>query len=534
VLLQVRDVSEREATEENLRLQSAALKSTANAIVITDASGRIVWVNPAFTTLTGYTAEEAAGQNPRVLKSGRQPPEFYDAMWRTVLAGEVWRGELINRRKDGSLYTEDMTITPVRDEAGQITHFIAVKQDATERNRMSEELRNSNLRLRQALDELQRTQQRVIQQERLGALGQMASGIAHDFNNTLMPILGYSELLLHVSANLDDPQKVRRYLGVIRTCAEDASRIVSRLREFHRPREATEAFTHVDLNRLVAEALTLTQPKWKNQTEAAGIAIRVLQDLGSVPQCDGNASDLREVLTNLIFNAVDAMPQGGTLTLRTRAENAHLIVEVSDTGVGMSKSVRQHCFEPFYSTKGEHGTGLGLAMVYGIVQRHDGTIDIQTELNRGTTFRIRLPLAHSRPESSAAPSASNTVRALRVLFADDEPNVRDILVEFMTADGHAVTAVSNGEDALTQLRDGQFDLAIVDRAMPSMSGDQLAAAMKSIRPHVPIIMLTGFGGLMHAAHEQPAAVDFVVSKPITLQQLREALATAAASSQARQ
>jgi CheY-like chemotaxis protein len=204
-----------------------------------------------------------------------------------------------------------------------------------------------------------------------------------------------------------------------------------------------------------------------------------------------------------------------------------VILEVADTGVGMSESVRQHCFEPFYSTKGEHGTGLGLAMVYGIVQRHNGTVDIQTELNRGTTFRIHLPLAHPQPEPPAAPAGTNALPSLRVLLADDEPNVCDILVEFMTADGHKVTAVSNGEAALAQLRDGEFDLAIVDRAMPSMSGDQLAAAMKSIRPHVPIIMLTGFGALMQAAHEQPAAVDYVVGKPISLQQLRQALVTAA-------
>ena len=238
--------------------------------------------------------------------------------------------------------------------------------------------------------QLEQTQQQVIQQEHLSALGQMASGIAHDFNNALSPILGFSELLLTRPEYLDDKPKATHYLQTVNTAAKDAAHVVRHPREFYRHRKQGEIFHPVNLNRLVKEVISLTQPKWKDQAQLNGISIKVETELQSLPRLTGNAAELREVLTNLIFNAVDAMPSDGTITLRTRFDDQHVHLEVSDTGVGMTNEVPQRCLEPFFTTKGGKGTGLGLSMMFGIIQRHKEEIDIQSEVERGTTLHIRL------------------------------------------------------------------------------------------------------------------------------------------------
>jgi len=525
----IRDITEVKRAAEQLHLQGHALEAAANAIVITDDRGRILWVNKAFTKLTGYSAGEVVGKTPNTLKSGEHDAAFYRDLWSTILAGNVWRGEMVNRRKDGSLYTEDMTITPVRSADGTISRFIAIKQDNSERKRADQELRDSKQRLEEALAELKTAQGQVIQQERLRALGTMASGVAHDFNNALAAILGFTELLLHRPENLEDKTKARRYLQMMNTAAQDAGNVVNRLREFYRHREAGEVLVPVDLNNLVREAIDLTQPKWKTQGEARGVAVRAETDLAEIPTVLGDAAGLREALTNLIFNAVDAMPDGGVITLRTRCAGGRVTLEVSDTGTGMTEEVRRRCLEPFFTTKGERGTGLGLSMVYGIVERHEGTIDIRTEVGQGTAFVLTLP-ARVEPPPAPVPAETGPAQAVskRVLLVDDEELVRKILNEFLLGDGHCVELASNGRDALEKFRRGRFDLAIVDRAMPDMSGDQVAATVKQSAPDLPVIMLTGFGTMMEAAGELPPGVDLILSKPVTIAHLRDAMARAIA------
>lgn len=389
----------------------------------------------------------------------------------------------------------------------------------------NEELRARNAELGNALIELKDTQHRVIQQERLRALGQMASGVAHDFNNALVPILGFSELLQLSPGVLADREKAMSYLNIISTAAGDAAKVVSRLRQFYRKHEDGESFHTVDVAALVTQTITLTRPRWKDQAQAAGATIRVESELGPVPAVLGDESELREVLTNLIFNAVDAMPAGGLITVRTRSEGGSAMIEVSDTGSGMTEEIRQRCLEPFFSTKGERGTGLGLSMVFGIVQRHGGKVDICSALGTGTTFIVTLPLQgeQSGAETSAKNGAS-VLRNLSVLAVDDEAQVRDFISAALGMDGHRVEVASDGADGLRRFRDGRFDVVVTDKAMPGMSGDQMASAIKLMKPGTPVILLTGFGQFLDKS-DLPG-IDVLLSKPVGIQALRAALASA--------
>ena len=390
-----------------------------------------------------------------------------------------------------------------------------------------EQLIARNVELQAALADLKTTQQHVIQQERLRALGQMVSGIAHDFNNALVPILGFCELLQIRPEILADRTKALTYLETIQTAAKDAASVVSRLREFYRADKGHTPFTPVNLKRLVEQTITLTRPKWKEQAQAAGVTIAVALELEAVPPIAGEESALREVLTNLIFNAVDAMPGGGTLTFRTRREGDTGVIELADTGTGMTEEVRQRCLEPFFSTKGEHGTGLGLAMVFGIVQRHSGSLDLYSTPGQGTTFSIKLPLMDASGSHAAEVKPSRPTRALRILVADDEAPVRDTLAAILAADGHEVELAVDGADGLRRFRSGHFDVVITDKAMPGMNGDQMAAAIKQIAPETPIILLTGFG-LFYDKKDFPD-IDVLASKPVRIPALREAIATATRS-----
>lgn len=389
----------------------------------------------------------------------------------------------------------------------------------------NEELRARNAELGSALAELKQTQQRVIRQERLRALGQMASGVAHDFNNALVPILGFSELLQLSPGILADREKALSYVGMIHTAAGDAAKVVSRLRQFYRKQEPGEAFGEVDVAKLVAQTITLTRPRWKEQAQADGVTIHVEPELGAVPPVLGDESELREVLTNLIFNAVDAMPADGMITVRTKQEDGFAKIEVSDTGTGMTEEVRKRCLDPFFSTKGERGTGLGLSMVFGIVQRHGGTIDIRSELGVGTTFIVSLPLqgAPAGPES-VAKNGARVPRSLSVLVVDDEQQVRDFISAALEADGHRVEMANDGAAGLRCFRDGRFDMVVTDKAMPGMSGDQMASAMKLMKPGTPVILLTGFGQFLDK--DELPGIDVLLSKPVGVEQLREALFSA--------
>ncbi len=399
-----------------------------------------------------------------------------------------------------------------------------LQQEIAERRKAEEALLESNRQLSTALGQLRATQQEIIQRERMHALGRMANGIAHDFNNALAPILGFSELLLLKPESLSDTKKVRNYVEMIHSAAKDSAKVVSRLREFYRYRDDSEVFTPVVINDVVLQAISLTQPRWKGQALAAGCHIDIRTEMGDVPTVPGNEDELRELLVNLIFNAIDAIPKRGTITIRTAVQGRWLVLTVSDDGVGMSDEIKARCLEPFFTSKEDQGSGLGLGSVYGIARRHGAEIDIQSELGRGTSVTVSLPLDKTSAAPEAPKQIQSAARPLRILVVEDEPLVREVIGVYLTEDSHQITTAENGREGLEKFRAGEFDLVMTDRSMPEMNGDALAAEIKKINPTQPVLLLTGFGDLMTGAGEQPLGVDLVVSKPFTLSALRTAIA----------
>ena len=393
--------------------------------------------------------------------------------------------------------------------------------------------------LQSAYDELRQTQQAVMQHERLRALGQMASGIAHDINNALSPVSGFAELLLRNEKNLSEA--AHRYLNHIKTASDDVAHIVTRMRDFYRKREEHQPLLPVNLNQLTQQVIELTRPRWRDISQQRGISVEVKNDFDpNLPEIIGTESELREGLTNLIFNAVDAMPRGGIITLRTRVgawayarggskTPSHVVLEVIDSGVGMDEETRKHCLEPFFSTKGQLGTGLGLAMVYGVVQRHDGAIEIDSAPGKGTTMRLIFPVREATETPFIeGPAAAVTVPSMRILFIDDEPLLRELLKEILECDGHQVHVADSGQSGLDAFRaakkDGKpFDAVITDLGMPHLDGRQLAQILKKESPSTPIIMMTGWATLMKGEEDLPLHVDGVLNKPPRITELQETL-----------
>jgi PAS domain S-box-containing protein len=502
------------------------LQTTGEGIFGLDTEGRVTFINPAAAGMLGVDAEATVGKRVsrvvRHLTTGGAPLPDEDSPILAPLRDQTARKatDQIFGRVDGSYIPVDYVSTPML-ERGELTGVVVSFNDITERHRSEAALQRSHRQLEDTLAQLKATQRQVLQQERLRAMGQMASGIAHDFNNSLSPIVGFAELLLrHPDLPKDTAQS---YVQLINTAANDATSVIRRLRELYRERGENADDGPVNLRACIDEVVALTQPRWKNQALAQGVEIRVEADVADVPTIRGDAAAIREMLANLVFNAVDAMPRGGVITLRARVEAGEVLLEVSDTGTGMSEDVRQRCLEPFFSTKGQHGTGLGLSLVHATIERHGGTLRVESEPGQGSRFIARLPV-HSRSAAKAtATVAPDGSRALHILVVEDDALARQSVIAQLGSLGHTVESATNGVEGLSRFRTGQFDLVITDRAMPEMGGDQLAATVAQAAPGTPLIMLTGFGDLMDARHEKPAGVSAVISKPVTLDALTKSI-----------
>ncbi len=483
VLAIFRDITKRKQSEAALLLRDKALNSAANAVLITDREGNIEWVNRAFTQLTGYREDEALGKNPsELLKSSKQDDAFYKELWQTILAGKVWRNELVNKRKDGTLYNEEETITPVYDQNGQIKHFIGIKTDISDKKKLEEQLRQS---------------------QKMEAVGKLAGGVAHDFNNLLTVINGYTDLLM---ATLKPENAMFDKLQQIRQAGQRATSLTDQLLAFSR-RQVMQpvvlnlndliANTEKMLKRLIGEDIDL-------YTSLCSESTTIKADSGQIEQ----------IIMNLAVNARDALPSGGKLTIETKRilldeeyvkkhegvkVGRYVMFAITDNGEGMDKETRQRIFEPFFTTKktGE-GTGLGLSTVYGIVKQSDGHIWVYSEPGKGTTFRIYLPAVEDEAEADVPKDDIKSRRSLRgsetILVVEDEDAVRTLVEESLQNYGYQLISASEGVQALKAAKSytKTIHLLLTDVVMPNMSGKELAKKIHEIYPDIKICYMSGY------------------------------------------
>jgi PAS domain S-box-containing protein len=504
-----RDIMLRKRLEkEQLRL-ATAVEQADEAIVITDPSATILYVNPAFERVSGYPRSELVGANSRILQSGQHDVEFYQVMWSTLLAGETWHGTLVNLSKQGSLFEEDATITPIRDSDGTVVSYVGVKRDVTHERKLEEQLR---------------------QAQKMEAIGQLAGGIAHDFNNLITAIRGYSEL---VRDSLPPDAGQREDIDQVLLAADRAADLTRQLLAFSRrqvlqprilsPSETVGGIAPM-LRRLLGEHIELVT--------------RADPDLGRIRV---DPSQLEQIIVNLAVNARDAMPGGGQLLIETANADVGgesgtvragtslrrcVLLRVADTGTGMGEAIRARAFEPFFTTKDQgSGTGMGLAMVYGIVRQSGGEIYLLSEIGRGTTVEIYLPRV-DEPAVVDSPSqlAVGVPRGSEtVLLAEDEESVRTLARRALEGLGYTVIVAVDGIEAaaLAERHGRPIDLLVTDVVMPHMGGPQLAGRLRATRPNLTVLYVSGFMG--SAAADLTAPGTSVLTKPFTREQLGRAV-----------
>ena len=500
---------EQQAAEESLRKLSRAVEQSPDTVMVTNRAGVIEYVNPAFEALTGYTSAEACGKTPRILKSGEQTPEFYQALWKTVLAGNVFRGIMINRKKNGDLYYVEESISPVRDSEDRITHFISNGRDLTDRVRLEAEL---------------------LQAQKMDAVGRLAGGVAHDFNNLLTIITSYSELALDA---VPHPSPLEAKLQEILQAARRAAELTRQLLAFSR--KQPQALRVADLNQVIAD-IAKTLPRLIGED----IEFKFTPGSG-LGQVRVDPVQIEQILMNLAANARDAMPRGGHISVETSdflldehyadhknvriALGRYVMITVTDDGPGIPPEYLDHIFEPFFTTKpaGE-GTGLGLATVYGIVKQNRGFIWVYSELGMGTVFKVYLPCvptAH-RADEAQPPNVEPVARGSEtILIVEDESAVRRATAEFLGLQGYAILEAKDGLDALEVARRHSWPihLVVTDVVMPNMSGGQLATELGNLRPETILLFVSGYAGKTVLDHNVIDVETNFLQKPYTLKQL---------------
>lgn len=383
-------------------------------------------------------------------------------------------------------------------------------------------LREANQQLSRALDESSAAQAQRIQQERLNAMERMASGIAHDFNNALSPILAHSEWLLRKPDELVDAAKLKKALCKIHESAEYCAEIVMRLRGFYHPDNESGVTEPLELDEVLTEAICLTQMYWKDQAQSRGCEVVFTTQFASVPKIDGVRNELRQMFTDLILNAVDAIQTRGVITASVYSSGGKVAASIADNGVGMTPEVLNRCLEPFFTTKNHTGIGLGLGVVHGIAQRHKAGIEIESGEGVGTKVTLEFPISNVEKPAPA----SQTLTGLRILVVEDEPNIREVLAVYLAEDGHKVELTANGIEALELFTAGRFDLLLTDYSMPKMNGDLLAAEIRARDPQIRIALLTGFGSSLPQGASLRLEIDAIISKPFTFESLRQGIAEA--------
>jgi PAS domain S-box-containing protein len=475
---QARVIADRQKAEENLLLLSTAINQTIEAVIITDAQGIIQYVNPAFETITGYLKNDIIGQNPRILKSGRQEDAFYRDLWNTISSGQTWTGRFINKRKNGSLYTEDATISPMRDSTGSITNYVAVKRDVTVELNKEEEYR---------------------QAQKMETVGQLAGGVAHDFNNILQAILGFSELLL---STLKPETSEYRNVAEIKKATSRATDITRQLLTFSRKQPVDKK--QIDINSIIQDTDVLLQILLGDKIQRT---FDLAQDL---PPINADFGQMTQVIMNLAINARDAMPEGGRLTISTETvkldpsdlsvipesqPGEFVCLAMTDTGCGMNQGVKDHLFEPFFTTKEPgKGTGLGLAGIYGIIKKHNGWITVYSEENHGTTFKVYLPTSHIDESSAVRPDKQKETRREHILLVEDDLALSNLVISLLQDAGYQTSVAGSAEEALVLFNREQakFDMLFSDIVLAGETGIELADRIRETHPALPILLYSGY------------------------------------------
>jgi len=512
-----RDITDRTRGERERALLLSAIEQAGEAIVITDSGGTIEYVNPAFETVTGFSKDEAIGRDSRILNSHHHDSTFFSELWAAISSGSTWRGRIVNRRKDGSEFTEDVIISPIRHDDGHIAHFIAVKRDVSHEIELEGQLR---------------------QAQKMEAVGQLAAGVAHDFNNLLQVIDGHVDLLL---MTLDPNDPAREDMETVRDATDRAANLTRQLLAFSRQQWIQPI--DLDLNRLITDLMKLLR-----RVIGADIDLRVLQDddLGLIHADPGQ---IEQVLVNLCINARDAMPEGGTLIIETEnllcpgvgipdglvelKPGPYACLMVNDSGNGIDSGTIDHIFEPFFTTKEVgHGTGLGLATVYGIVQQHQGMITVDSEPGTGTTFKVFLPVVQpeDNEDNSITDGRDESIEGDEmILIAEDEERIRDLTRRVLEQHGFRVLGASDGEEALRLFNEHfeEIQLALIDIIMPKMSGHAVVAGLQEKNPGLPILLTTGFSPTSSSSDFTPAENLHLLRKPYhsheLLKKIREIL-----------
>lgn len=407
-------------------------------------------------------------------------------------------------------------------EAQVASRTSELREDIERRKHTEQALRESNMMLSDALSELKEMEHRLIVEEKMSALGQMASSVAHEFNNALMPVVGLTEFLLMNQSKLDDRQEVISTLQDIHHSADRARAAVGRLRDFYKLDGPVE-YDLIDVNVIFDKAINSCADALKKAVER-DILIDIKRELWDVPLINADEAELREAIRNIIINAIESMPKGGVITCRSRMEGKTVALEIADTGDGMTIDVQGRCMDPFFTTKPGSKSGIGLSVVYGIVRRHRGNVEIQSEPGKGTVVKISLPLVKIVSGEEASTSRKSGIAgSLKILLIDDDVSSRSILSRYLSAIGHVVRSAESGAKGLEAFAQDKYDLVITDRAMPDMSGDLVASSIRKGDVKIPVIMLTGFGEVMKNKREKPEGVDKILSKPVSLKELKNSI-----------
>ena len=412
-----------------------------------------------------------------------------------------------------SLHTGD-EIEGLAKTFNKMTRELKLNRD--EQKKLIQKLYENNERLKEEIKAREQLEEELIKVERLRALGEMSGGVAHDFNNILGAILGRAQLLLERVKHSD----VRDGIEIIEKAALDGAETVRRIQEFTRVRVDSSSFVSLDINQVITDSIEFTRTHWKKESEAWGRSIDMQCDFGVVPTMMGDPSGLREVFTNLIINAVDAMPKGGVIRIATEVEGNTVVVRVQDSGIGMSMEVQKRTFDPFFTTKGTRGSGLGLSICYGIISRHKGEIVLDSKVGKGTTFTIRLPLNLSGKEPESIREKEEPVVPARILVVDDDAMMRSVLTDILIQSGCHVDEVSSGREGVELFSHDEYDMVLTDLGLDDMSGWDVAKKIKERSPDTPVVLITGWGMQLSEDENRTRGVDFVVSKPFKLEELR--------------